>query len=63
MDARCWRQRAVFAKFAEVFIFLIYFIFSQLDLLVGILPMELVNKYLCAYALTFSAGIYIFGRG
>ncbi|CAK5098240.1 unnamed protein product [Meloidogyne enterolobii] len=27
----------------------------QLDLLVGILPMELVNKYLCAYALTFSA--------
>nr|CAD2175544.1 unnamed protein product [Meloidogyne enterolobii] len=41
MDARCWRQRAVFA--------------NQLDLLVGILPMELVNKYLCAYALTFSA--------
>uniref|UniRef100_A0A1I8B8N9 UPF0518 protein n=1 Tax=Meloidogyne hapla TaxID=6305 RepID=A0A1I8B8N9_MELHA len=41
MDARCWRQRAEFA--------------SQLNQLIDLLPIELVNKYLCAYALTFSA--------
>ncbi|KAF7636973.1 hypothetical protein Mgra_00003552 [Meloidogyne graminicola] len=41
MDARSWRQRADFA--------------DQLTQLISLLPIDVINKYLCAYALTFSA--------